>query len=124
MNDELFDDLIASIREGGAILRGEAPAARATVVQGPDVSQIRADLQLSQSQFAALLGISVATLRNWEQGRRKPEGPARILLQVAARHPEVVWNVVSAIGNTGTPSPGAREINGKQPERLQSSETP
>jgi putative transcriptional regulator len=123
MNDELFDDLIASIREGGAILRGEVPPARATVVEVPDVSQIRARLQLSQGQFAALLGISVATVRNWEQGRRTPEGPARILLQVAARHPEVVWDVVRAVGNKGTPSPGPREINGKQPKRLQSSET-
>jgi putative transcriptional regulator len=124
MNDELFDDLIASIREGGAILRGEAPPARATVVERPDVSQIRAHLQLSQRQFAALLGISVATLRNWEQGRRMPEGPARILLQVAARHPEVVWDVVRAVGNNSTPSPEPREINGKQLQRLQSPETP
>jgi len=41
-----------------------------------------------------MLGISVKTLRNWEQGRRRPEGPARVLLQVAARHPEAVWDVV------------------------------
>jgi putative transcriptional regulator len=41
-----------------------------------------------------MLRISVGTLRNWEQGRRAPEGPARILLQVAARHPEAVWDVV------------------------------
>ena len=41
-----------------------------------------------------MIGISVKTLRNWEQGRRKPEGPARVLLQVAAKHPEAVWDTV------------------------------
>jgi hypothetical protein len=56
-----------------------------------------AQYQLSQSEFAALLGISVATLRNWEQGRRTPEGPARILLQVAAKHPDAVWDVVQPV---------------------------
>src|SRR5437764_13647226 len=112
MNDELFDDLIASIREGGAILRGEVPPARATVVEVPDVSQIRARLQLSQGQFAALLGISVATVRNWEQGRRMPEGPARILLQVAARHPEVVWDVVRTVGRADVGTTGPHEKSG------------
>jgi transcriptional regulator with XRE-family HTH domain len=49
---------------------------------------------LSQEEFAYLMGISVATLRNWEQGRRKPEGPARVLLKVASLHPEVLLNIV------------------------------
>src|SRR2546422_538207 len=105
MRDALFDELIASVREGGAILRGEVPPARAFVVEGPDVRGIRNRFQLSQSKFAALLGISVATLRNWEQGRRKPEGPARILLQVAARHPDVVWEVVRAVRSASSPAP-------------------
>ena len=94
MKDELFDELVASVREGGAILRGETAPARAFVVDGPNVKRIRANYQLSQNEFAALLGISVKTLRNWEQGRRTPEGPARVLLQVAARHPDAVWDVV------------------------------
>jgi putative transcriptional regulator len=96
MKDELFDELVASVREGGAILRGEAPPARKFVVTGPDVQRIRASYQLSQDEFAALIGVSVATLRNWEQGRRTPDGPARILLQVAAKHPDAVWDVVRA----------------------------
>ncbi len=94
MRDRLFDQLIASIRQGGAILRGESPPSRAFVVDGPDVKRLRATYRLSQNGFAALLGISVKTLRNWEQGRRMPEGPARVLLQVAAKHPEAVWDVV------------------------------
>ena len=94
MKNELFDELVASVREGGAILRGETAPTRAFVVAGPNVKRIRANYQLSQNEFAALLGISVKTLRNWEQGRRTPEGPARVLLQVAAKHPDAVWDVV------------------------------
>ena len=94
MQSELFDELVASVREGGAILRGQKTPARAFGADGPDVKQIRAQYGLSQGEFAAMLGISVGTLRNWEQGRRAPEGPARVLLQVAAKHPGVVWHVV------------------------------
>jgi len=94
MKDELFEELVASVREGGAIRRGEVEPSRKFVVEGTDVKRIRASYKLSQGEFAAMLGISVATLRNWEQGRRRPEGPARILLQVAAKHPDAVWDVV------------------------------
>ncbi len=97
MNDELFNDLVESVRQGGAILRGKAKPSRAFEIAAPDVKHIRAQYQLSQSEFAALLGISVATLRNWEQGRRAPEGPARVLLQVVAKHPDAVWDVVQPI---------------------------
>ena len=97
MKDELFKELVASVQEGGAILRGERAASRQFIVDGPDVKLIRANYKLSQGEFAALLGISVATLRNWEQGRRTPEGPARILLQVAAKHPDALWDVVRPV---------------------------
>jgi putative transcriptional regulator len=53
----------------------------------------RAHFKLSQAKFAALLGISVVTLQNWEQGRRQPEGPAKVLLRVAATHPDVLLSV-------------------------------
>lgn len=94
MRKELFKDLVASVREGGAILRGKVAPSRSFVVKVPDVKRIRTDYQLSQIEFAALLGISVKTLRNWEQSRRVPEGPARVLLQIAAKHPEAIWDVV------------------------------
>ena len=97
MKDELFKELVASVQEGGAILRGKRVASRQFIVDGPDVKRIRANYKLSQGEFATLLGISVATLRNWEQGRRAPEGPARILLQVAAKHPEALWDVVRPV---------------------------
>jgi putative transcriptional regulator len=94
MKDKLFDELVASVREGGAILRGTTSPSRTFVVDEVDVKRIRSQYQLSQSEFAALLGISIKTLRNWEQGRRIPEGPARVLLMVAEKHPEAIWDVV------------------------------
>jgi len=95
MNEELFAELVKSVRQGGAILRGEKAASRTFVMQAPDVRQIREGYQLSQREFAVLLGVSIKTLQNWEQGRRAPHGPARVLLQVAARHPKAVWEVVA-----------------------------
>jgi putative transcriptional regulator len=94
MKDELFNELVSSVREGGRILRGKANPSRKFVIEAPNVKKIRANYKLSQNEFAALMGISVSTLRNWEQGRRTPEGSARVLLQVAAKHPEVIWDVV------------------------------
>ncbi len=106
MKDELFKELVASVREGGAILRGETAPSRQFVIEGPEIRRIREDYKLSQGQFAKLLGISVATLQNWEQGRRMPEGAARVLLQVAAKHPEAVWDVVR---------PGVEQSRNKNP---------
>ncbi len=94
MKDDLFEELIASVREGGAILRGENQGSRRWVIEEPDVTAIRRHYGLSQAKFAALLGISVRTLQNWEQGRRRPRGPARVLLQVAAEHPEALLDSV------------------------------
>lgn len=94
MKKELFDELIESVREGGAILRGESKPSRVFRFEEPDVRGLREKHGLSQSKFAALMGISVGTLRNWEQGRRKPEGSARVLLKVVEKHPEAVFDVV------------------------------
>lgn len=90
MKDELFQKLVASVKEGSAILRGEVEAARTTILQAPDAKEVREKLGLSQTQFAALIGISHRTLQNWEQGHRQPEGTARALLRVAERHPQAV----------------------------------
>ena len=95
MKDELFNELVASVREGGAILRGAVDASRITDFEDPDVAAIRDEYGLSQTKFAALLGISVRTLQNWEQGRRHPRGPAKVLLRVAAKHPRAVLDSVS-----------------------------
>jgi DNA-binding transcriptional regulator YiaG len=64
---------------------------------GEDVAALRRFVGLSQTQFAQAIGISVHTLRNWEQGRRRPEGPAIALLRIAARHPRIIReNLTSA----------------------------
>ncbi|HEX5758092.1 MAG TPA: helix-turn-helix domain-containing protein [Thermoanaerobaculia bacterium] len=57
---------------------------------GQDVAALRRFVGLTQAQFARAMGISVHTLRNWEQGRRRPEGPAIALLRIAARHPRIL----------------------------------
>jgi len=55
-----------------------------------DIADLRRFVGMTQVQFAAAMGISVHTLRNWEQGRRRPEGPAVALLRIAARHPRII----------------------------------
>ncbi len=94
MNDELFTELIASVKEGGEILKGIKEPARSFNFNALDIKHIRDGYKLTQKEFAALLGISVRTLRNWEQGRRSPEGPAMVLLRVAEKHPEAVLDAV------------------------------
>ena len=94
MKDELFGELVASLKEGGAILRGEAPASRENELHWPDAVAVRKKLGLTQAQFAALIGISLRTLQNWEQGHRQPEGTARALLRVAELHPEAVLDAL------------------------------
>ena len=94
MKKEVFEELLDSVRQGGQILRGERKPSRVFAAAEPNARKIRELYGLSQEKFASLMGISVATLRNWEQGRRKPEGAAKVLLRVAAKHPEAVLDVV------------------------------
>lgn len=94
MDEKMFTELETSLKEGMAILRGDAQPSRTFVFDAPDVKAIRGQLKLSQQQFASLLGISLRTLQNWEQGRRSPEGPAKVLLKVAAKHPNALLDVV------------------------------
>ncbi len=96
MRKDLFEQLVQSVKEMKAIEAGKLKPARVTRAADAlagDVAALRARFQLSQAKFAALLGISVDTLQNWEQRRRQPEGPARVLLRVAAAHPEVLLSV-------------------------------
>lgn len=90
MKDEAFQELMTSIRQAGKIRRGTAKPARVTTFRPTDVKSVREKLKASQTEFALMIGVSVATLRNWEQGRRTPDGPALALLRVAARNPRAV----------------------------------
>ena len=96
MKKQLFDDLVVSIKQAGKIHRGEAKPSRTFVFQPEDVRKIRERLGKSQSQFATMIGVSVATLQNWEQGRREPVGPARALLVVASKAPRVVAKALAS----------------------------
>ena len=85
-----FAQLTRSIKQAGRIRRGRLTPSRVTTVAAADVRAIREELGKTQTEFALMIGVSPATLRNWEQGRRQPEGPARALLRVAARNPKAV----------------------------------
>lgn len=86
MKPKLFDELAQSIKEGGEILRGTRPASR-IFDHGSRVKLLREKLGQSQSEFAALLHVPISTLQNWEQGRRKPQGPAQALLLMVEKMP-------------------------------------
>jgi putative transcriptional regulator len=89
-----FDELKESVRQAGEIRRGERRASRRTIYKPADIKAIRERLGLSQSRFALLIGISVSTLQNWEQGRRVPDGPAQMLLRVADQHPDALLDAL------------------------------
>ena len=91
MKKEMFDELLESISEGAKILRNEVEPSRRFEIKSNEIKEIRLKNNLSQDKFAIMLGISVGTLKNWEQGRRKPTGPANVLLQIADRNPEVLF---------------------------------
>ena len=94
MKKELFDELLESVKQAKAIEKGELKASRVVRVNAKtDIGRVRGKLGLSQSKFAAILGISADTLQNWEQGRRSPTGPAKVLLKIAAKHPEILLDV-------------------------------
>jgi putative transcriptional regulator len=90
--------LIESMNEAVAWARGEIelPVREYHPPAQVEVAPIRKRLGLTQSSFARVFGLNVSTVRDWEQGRRYPEGPARTLLAVIARHPEIVHEVLSA----------------------------
>ena len=93
-------EIIASLKEAIAWTGGEDVPVRVTAVKVPatDVRAVRRKLGLSQSEFAAKFGFQPATLKNWEQGRTRPDGPARVLLAVIERHPEAVEDTLRKAG--------------------------
>ena len=90
MNKADFDKLVKSVKQAGQVKRGRRKPSRAFHFEPADIKAIREKLGRSQAEFALMIGVSVNTLQNWEQGRRHPEGPARALLKVAAENPEAV----------------------------------
>ena len=91
-NRNIGREIIQGLEEIKAWKKGKTKLKTYTVdlPRAADVSKIRKELGLSQDQFALFMGVSAATLRNWEQRRREPQGPARSLLLVAAKQPRAV----------------------------------
>jgi len=90
MKAAAFEELLTSVRQAGQIRRGQRKPSRVWTFKPADVKALRGALGQSQVEFALMIGVSVSTLRNWEQGRRTPDGPALALLRVAERNPEAV----------------------------------
>ena len=89
--------VIEGLEQAIAWSQGAKQRARVTLVDVPevDVRRVRRKMGLSQAQFATKFGFPPATLRNWEQGRSRPDAPTRVLLAVIAKHPEAVEDVLS-----------------------------
>ena len=92
MASKAFKAIKAGMADAVAHLQGGHTEGRLrrVHVRDVDVTAVREKLGLSQPDFATAFGVSVGTIRNWEQGRRRPEGPARVLLNVIDRKPEAV----------------------------------
>lgn len=94
MNDKDFQKLVESVKQMGSIIRGENIPHRRAVLNTVDVKGLRERLGLTQNQFSGMIGVSIKTLQNWEQGRREPEGPAKALLRVVEKEPQAVLNAL------------------------------
>ena len=90
MEPKLFDLLCESVQQMDEIVDGKREAQRTNVIASVQVKAIRERTQLTQQKFAQLIDVSVGTLRNWEQGRREPTGPAKVLLRAIERDPKHV----------------------------------
>ncbi|NOR19363.1 MAG: helix-turn-helix domain-containing protein [Xanthomonadales bacterium] len=100
MQDKLFNELLESIQQADAIIKGELAPSRVFVMEANAVRLVRESVGLSQDRFAALIHVAPSTLRNWEQGRRKPGGAAAALLTAIRNDPA---NVIAAL-NKENPS--------------------
>jgi putative transcriptional regulator len=97
MKREMFEELLGSVREAGAILRGRQKPSRRKVVRSSGVRVICERTSLSQSQFADLIGVRVKTLQNWDQDRRRPTGPAAALLSIIEYDPALAVKAIHRI---------------------------
>ena len=95
MEKEMFEELLSSVKEAKDIMQGKKEPSRRFYIDEPNAKEIRQKLLLTQNQFASLMNISIHTLRNWEQGRRQPEGPAKVLLNVANNHPNILIEMIN-----------------------------
>lgn len=88
MKNENFKKLVARIQKAGERRAGSTTPRRVYEIKSPEIQSVRKKCNVSRNEFAFMFGVSVRTLRNWEQGRRKPKGPAKALLCVASLNPK------------------------------------
>jgi putative transcriptional regulator len=93
----MFEELLGSVREAGAVLRGRQKSSRRVEIRSSGVRVIRERTSLSQSEFAQLIGVSVKTLQNWEQDRRRPTGPAAALLSIIEHDPVLAVKAIHRV---------------------------
>lgn len=104
-----FDELLANVRQASARARSLQRAGRANEINALTVKRLRGWTELSQPEFARLLGVELGTLRNWEQGRREPTGPARALLRAISNDPEHVLRALRGTAPRRGPALRRRE---------------
>ena len=97
MKRQMFEELLGSVREAGAILRGQHEPSRRFGIRSSGVRVIRERTSLSQSEFAHLIGVSVKTIQNWEQDRRRPTGPAAALLSIIEHDPALAVKAIHRV---------------------------
>jgi putative transcriptional regulator len=109
MSKQALDSIMAGLQDALAYAKGDRGRGRTHIVKIPavDVRKARKKLGMSQDAFARNFGVSVATVRNWEQGRREPEGAARVLLRVIQREPEAVRRALAPAKRRSRVKPGA-----------------
>ena len=94
MDKAMFEELLSSVEQMDAVVKGKETASREFVFPDPEIKLIREKTGLSQSRFATLMGVSKRTLENWEQGRRHPTGPAKALLRIVDADPQGALNAL------------------------------
>ena len=90
---DIGQEILEGIREIRAFKAGKTTLRMQELSEPSSPKEIRKKLELSQASFAALMGVSLRTVQDWEQGRREPSGPARSLLRIAEQFPEVFLRV-------------------------------
>jgi putative transcriptional regulator len=105
MKKTILEELLAGMKQASEIARGPRAPARAVRINASSVKQLRGWTKLSQPAFARLVGVELSTLRNWEQGRREPTGPAQALLRAIHNDPENVIRALERGGRRAVPPP-------------------
>ncbi len=95
MKKEMFNELTQSIKEAGQIKKGQKKPSRIFNYEPVDIKKIRTKVNASQAELAHMIGVSLRTLQNWEQGRRKPRGPAKALLKVFEQNPKEIIKLLN-----------------------------